>query len=247
MPKLKTTAQFIQDARKIHGDKYDYSMVEYVNNRIKIKIICPKHGCFNQDPSNHLAGKGCTGCKGESISAQRTKTTEQFIQQAKNVHGDKYDYSLVEYVKKDEKVKIICPKHGIFEQIANNHLRKRGCASCQDTTFHLEEESILYLIKFKKDFAEFWKIGITNKTVNERFSGEVSFMRDRREWHFDLGYDAYAIEKTVLKEFAKFRYMSMPLIPILKKGGHTECFVASLPYQKVIATVERLIERIKAN
>ncbi len=125
-----TKEEFIQKAQKIYGNKYDYSLVEYKNNKTKVKIICPKHGIFEQTPNRHLSGQGCPKCALEERSKRQTMTREQFIEKAKKVHGNKYDYSLVEYEKAHSKVKIICPKHGIFEQLAYMHLQGNGCPKC---------------------------------------------------------------------------------------------------------------------
>ena len=122
----KSTEKFIEDARKVHGDKYDYSKVDYKNNVTKVCIICPKHGEFLQTPLAHLNGSGCSDCAMEG----RHGTTEQFIEKARKVHGDKYDYSKVEFKDSTTKVCIICPKHGEFWQSPNNHLNGRGCQKC---------------------------------------------------------------------------------------------------------------------
>jgi hypothetical protein len=124
MQKL-TIAEFIAKAIIKHGRRYDYSKVKYVNNRTKVKIICPKHGVFEQTPRNHLSGRGCVVCAG----LQR-QTTEQFIEKAIIKHGRRYDYSKVKYVNNHTKVKIICPKHGVFKQTPNRHLSGDGCAVC---------------------------------------------------------------------------------------------------------------------
>lgn len=129
MAKPKTTAQFIQDARKIHGDKYDYSLTEYVNAITKVKIICPCHGEFYQGANSHLMGSACTSCASVSRASKRRKTKEQFILDAQRVHGDKYDYSLVRYKNNKIPVKIVCPEHGPFEQKPRDHL-KGGCWFC---------------------------------------------------------------------------------------------------------------------
>lgn len=120
----KTTEKFIEDAIKIHSDKYDYSLVDYKNNYIKVKIICKKHGIFKQRPNNHLNSGGCPKCAGKNLITKNI--TEKF----KEVHGDKYDYSLVEYNNSHKKIKIKCTKHGIFEQTSDNHLNGRGCPKC---------------------------------------------------------------------------------------------------------------------
>ena len=96
--KQLTTKQFIEKAKLVHGDKYDYALVEYKNTITKVKIMCPIHGVFEQRPNDHLNHKGCSMCGEKSRINKRRKTTEQFIEEAKAVHGNKYDYSLTEYV-----------------------------------------------------------------------------------------------------------------------------------------------------
>ena len=131
MVKLKIE-DFIKRAKEKHGEKYDYSKVEYVNNRTKVCIICPEHGEFWQIPSYHMSGNGCPKCGCEQIWNKRGRTTtEDFIKRAVEVHGDKYDYSKVEYFGIYAKVCIICPEHGEFWQTPNGHLNnKRGCPKC---------------------------------------------------------------------------------------------------------------------
>lgn len=126
----KTTEQFITKANAIHGDRYDYSSVEYVGSAEKVRIICSEHGHFEQTPSEHLVGSGCARCGFIAGADERRKTTEQFITEANAVHGDRYDYSLVEYLSGTEKVTIVCLDHGPFEQIPNGHLGGKGCYVC---------------------------------------------------------------------------------------------------------------------
>ena len=122
--------RFIERARKVHGDKYDYSKVEYVNSSSKVCIICPEHGEFWQIPSSHLMGVGCRKCGIERGGVSRRKTTSIFITKAKAIHGDKYDYSKVNYKDARTKVCIICPEHGEFWQTPNGHLSGYGCPLC---------------------------------------------------------------------------------------------------------------------
>lgn len=125
--KRLTTEQFITNARKIHGDEYDYSRVVYLNNRTSVEIICKIHGIFKQKPSNHITDEnGCPKCYGNKI-----QTTETWIEEAKQIHGDLYDYSLVEYKAAFTKIKIVCKTHGVFEQKPNHHIAsKAGCPYC---------------------------------------------------------------------------------------------------------------------
>lgn len=130
MPKKLTTDEFIDRAKKVHGDKYDYSNVNYIDAKTPVCIICRKHGDFWQKPFNHLSGKGCPQCKNEKTAQRCRKNTEQFINKAVGVHGDKYDYSKVEYIDAHTKVCIMCPVHGEFWQTPNNHLSGYGCKKC---------------------------------------------------------------------------------------------------------------------
>ena len=125
------TEEFIKKAIKIHGDKYNYSKVQYVNAKTKVTIICKEHGEFEQTPTGHLSGRGCPKCRYISSSNAVRKGLEKFIEEARDVHGDKYDYSKVNYVNNKTKVCIICPEHGEFWQRPDKHiLRKQGCPYC---------------------------------------------------------------------------------------------------------------------
>ena len=121
-----TKDSFIGKSRKVHGDKYDYSLVEYKNSTTKVLIICPNHGVFTQKPQDHLAGYGCPLCGGS-----QKLTTDEFIQRAIAVHGNTYDYSLVEYKNGQTKVKILCPNHGEFLQTPYLHALGSGCPKCK--------------------------------------------------------------------------------------------------------------------
>jgi hypothetical protein len=118
---------FILKSNKLHNYKYDYSLVEYKNNKILINIICPVHGNFKQKPKDHLLGKGCSKCAGKNMN------TEEFIINANKKHAYKYDYSLVNYVNAKTKVKIICPEHGEFMQTPNSHNNGKGCPICKES------------------------------------------------------------------------------------------------------------------
>lgn len=124
------TESFIQKAKEIHGDKYDYSKAEYIGSQTKICVICSKHGEFWQRPADHLRGCGCWKCGGKKNQSTRPKTTDEFIIEARQVHGDKYDYSKVVYKGAFKKVCIICLEHGEFWQVPIQHLQGHGCPKC---------------------------------------------------------------------------------------------------------------------
>lgn len=131
---MKLSGFPIEKAIEKHGDKYDYSKVEYVNTKTKVCIICPEHGKFFQTPNDHVSGgKGCVKCGFASNALKRSKNIDKFIEDAKKLHGDKYDYSKVEYINSSTKVIIICKNHGElteFTQTPNKHLEGRGCPDC---------------------------------------------------------------------------------------------------------------------
>ena len=127
------TDKFIEKARLVHGDKYDYSKIKYIGCYDKVIIICKKHGDFLQQPSSHIAGNGCKKCGNESTKLKQSGNTEEFIEKAILKHGDIYDYSKVNYINQATKVIICCKIHGDFEQTPSNHTnrgRPRGCKKC---------------------------------------------------------------------------------------------------------------------
>lgn len=128
MGKKLTTEQFIEKARLVHGDKYDYSKVVYQRKDEKVCIICPKHGEFWQTPHNHCHGQNCPLC----AIKDKTGNTNIFIAKARTIHGDKYDYSKVEYVDARTKVRIVCPIHGEFLQRPDIHLSGSICPKCSN-------------------------------------------------------------------------------------------------------------------
>ena len=125
-----TTDIFIKRAKSVHGDEYDYSLVDYLDTKTKVEIICKEHGKFFQTPKNHLRGKGCKICGYDKRREKYSLSKDEFVEKAKSVHGDRYDYSLVNYTNAKTKIEIICPLHGSFFQLPYNHLSGKGCKKC---------------------------------------------------------------------------------------------------------------------
>ena len=156
-----TTEQFIIKSREIHGDKYDYSNVDYINSETKVIITCPKHGDFKQAPTHHLTGEGCPKCKYEIIAQKQLHSSDYILSKFKEVHGNKYDYSNVEYNGVDKKVCIVCPEHGEFWQEPWVHIKGCGCAKCGVTLSKNEDE----LIQFIQDNLGIDAIETRNRTI----------------------------------------------------------------------------------
>lgn len=129
MPAKKTTKEFISDAKKIFGDRYDYSKVQYSNGRDKVIIICPDHGEFLKSPQKHIAGQGCRECVGYVALTQ-----ESFLTRSTKKHGTQYNYSETVVVGKNDKVDIKCMVHGFFQQLPLNHVQGAGCPECAKLT-----------------------------------------------------------------------------------------------------------------
>lgn len=134
----KTTKDFIEKANQIHNNKYEYFKTKYVNSKSKVIITCLEHGDFEQRPELHLYGRGCSKC-----SKNCKRNTFSFIKEANKIHDFKYDYSKVEYINAKEKVIIICPEHGEFEQVAHSHLMgMEGCSKCSGKYIRNTEDFI---------------------------------------------------------------------------------------------------------
>ena len=146
-----TQLEIIKDFKNVHGNKYDYSKVNYINNKTKVEIICPEHGSFFQKPGNHSNQKdGCPKCTKSCL-----KSRNEHINDFKKVHGNKYDYSKVDYINSMKKVEIICPEHGSFFQKPNDHKQGNGCPICgkkskgeERIKEFLEENNIEYLREY---------------------------------------------------------------------------------------------------
>lgn len=163
----KTTDQFIIDAKKVHGEIYNYSLVNYINNHTKVSIICGEHGLFSKSPYKHIEGQGCPKCTLKKLSKSYSKTTEDFINDAKKIHGDKYDYSLTEYVDSSKKVDIICKEHGVFSVLPNNHY-KQNCPKCKEKDRYLTTKDFIdkaCILHNKYDYSETEYINSKTKVI----------------------------------------------------------------------------------
>lgn len=123
--RLEYSARFLALSKATHKNIYNYDKVEYRSRRDKVEIVCSKHGSFWKFPKAHERGEGCPYCINRHL-----KNTKLIIQEFKEVHGEKYNYSKVEYVKSHVPVEIICKTHGSFLQLPVEHKRGKGCLKC---------------------------------------------------------------------------------------------------------------------
>jgi hypothetical protein len=218
--------RFISDAIAAHGDKYDYTEVEYVNALSNVKIVCPVHGPFLQKPANHVRGVGCSKCSDIVAADKRRLSTEEFVERARRVHGDKYDYSQSQYVTSHDKVEIVCPQHGVFRQSPATHTmgNKAGCPGCAVSGFDQTKPALLYYLAVMTDNSEtLYKIGITNLNVQKRFPNvDLARIRVIKTWSYESGAEAAKREISVLQEFSDDLYTG---VDVLIGAGNTELFV----------------------
>ena len=193
--------KFISESNIKYNNKFDYSLVNYVNNKTNVKIICPIHGEFEQIPEVHLNGKyGCFKCSIDEQRKVKVDSVDDFIVKARIVHRDKYDYSLVEYINAKSLVKIVCPEHGEFEQLPDNHLRKGyGCIKCSNCGVSSGENE---LIDYIKSIEEVVETSVNNiiypKDIDVYIpSKKIGFEYNGLFWHSELYKDNnYHLNKT---------------------------------------------------
>ena len=245
--KLKTIEQFIIDAKSIHENKYDYSLVDYKQSHTKVKIVCPTHGEFEQSPNDHLSGKGCPKCKGDKSRILNQSNTEEFLTKANLIHGAKFDYSLVDYKNARIKVKIICPIHGVFEQTPNNHLSRRGCPKCKADKIRIlntqkwcenYDTGTLYLLRCYNDIEEFLKIGVTSRSIEERYYG-----KDAMPYLYEVlyTYNGDSIIVSDLEEYIKsnFDYYK----PNIWFGGSTTETLHISQHHQILEHINSILEQ----
>ena len=229
MGKKLTTAEFIERSTAVHGGKYDYTPTVYSSTYAKVTIVCPIHGYFEQTAKDHLTGYGCPKCGGTS-----KKTTHEFIESAQKVHGNKYDYSLVDLKSMNKKVKIICRDHGEFMQRPADHANGVGCPECSlyvrgrysdrffaDHPSEATSAAVLYVVSVDDKFC---KLGITKRGVSSRFAN--SRVVEEVAVNMSL-YEAYRHEQQLLERFKKNRYRAVGLSS-RQFAGWTECFPLSM-------------------
>lgn len=229
------TEDFVDKAKNIHGDAYDYSISNYRGATTPLDIICPTHGVFSQKPCEHNRVRegrpptGCPTCGNLRISNSNKDTLQAFIRKARVVHNEFYDYSKIDYINSRTKVVITCPNHGDFEQKAAHHLEGSGCPGCYTPGYFCEsffsshpdrkkDPAVRYFVKLAKDGEEFIKVGITTTSVEKRFTSDAHDV-EILDLKYGSLYDCFHDEQNILKNNSEFKYV--PTNRLL--SGNTEC------------------------
>ena len=220
--KRQSITDYVEKANLVHGTKYTY--LELIPNGRKsiIKYFCPIHGEMSQDAASHLTGCGCKYCGIVARALLRTKKDDQVISEFKQIHGNKYDYSLMKYENVKQNITILCSEHGPFPQTPDTHLKGSGCPSCAVTGFDRNKPGTLYYLSINN--GEAYKIGITNRTIQQRFKSDMQYITILHQVHYKNGQDAYDEEQRILKQYKEFKYIG----PDLLKDGNTELFIKDI-------------------
>lgn len=236
--KASTKEEFIAKAISKHGDKYTYTNVNYTNTTTKVTITCPIHGDFEQTPKSHVKGAGCSKCGDASSSEYKRKSTNVFIEEAKNRYGSLYTYNSTVYTGKDDNVTITCPMHGDFIKKAKVFLRGHGCPSCGKIAHnktnlwsysgwdqagkvsHNFEAYSLYVIECSSISTgeRFIKVGKTFTSIARRFSSDMPY---KYKVLTQVYHNAYAISK--LEDKIKAAFKTSGYLPQRQFNGMTEC------------------------
>lgn len=219
------TDEFISRSLKIHKGRYGYDHVNCNGTDTLLKIECYKHGIFEQVASQHLKGSGCRDCYVDSTKL----TLENYLKDCKKIHGDKYGYSKLEYNTIRDKVIITCHTHGDFLQTAHDHKHGGGCPKCAEYFRNLDNKDPdtpchIYYLQLKTEHLIFYKVGITTKSVEERFyrlKKDNTKILDQLSALTTLD-KAIVAEQTILEEFEEYRLLMSDTLVL--SGGGTECF-----------------------
>ena len=218
-----STEKFITLAREQFGDKYDYSLVDVSNSRDRPIIICDIHGPIEHDIWNFLKSPvGCSKCSIILSGINRRLSLAKFKEKANIVHNDYYDYSLVNFTVTKDSINIICPTHGSFPQTVNGHLMGSGCPSCSSHGFDKNKPAILYYLKVTTESGQtLHKIGITNRTVKERFTNtDLAKIEVVKQKQYKNGADALNLETKLKRMYKEYQYRG----PDVLSSGNTELF-----------------------
>ncbi len=255
---------FLDKAKQVHGERYDYSLItSYPGYDVPLQIICKIHGMFLQSARCHILSKhGCPKCGCETNGRNKRLSTSTFIKQATRVHGEKYNYSKTEYVTSNKKVEIICRNHGSFMQRPDAHVsKKRGCLKCANEQkgknsvggyhagyfqTHPEKKTLpayLYIVEMICGTDNFIKVGVTINTIKQRYSRTGAGGKHIQKRTLLLKpmplYEAVTLESRILTDLKEYKYF-----PNYIFDGRTECLknkpevlatIASLLYPKVEA------------
>ena len=234
---------FIEEARKVYGDKDDYTNTNIISARDKISVTCTKHNCtFEKEIKTYLEGWGCPECSAENYRKLRAIPKEEYYRRANEAHDYKYTYD-DDYITSKHAITFYCKEHGRQRRNSYNHLNGAGCQKCEkfgNKTDKLTKEGYiqtangrvtsLYLIECKDEKEHFYKIGKTFKGVDVRFRGNLL----PYEYEILFTYEGNAGEIWDLEELTHIKFKDYSYKPNKFFSGFSECYTMELPTQQII-------------
>lgn len=248
---VSTTGEFIEKAKKIHGEKYTYDKVFYVNNHSKVTITCGHHGDFDQTPQNHLTGSACYQCGKKMIIC----TKDEFIKKADEIHKNEYDYRSVEFKTLSDKVLIICGKHGSFYQRAGSHLSGKGCRKCYSSYSRSQIHWLEFIALFNGiEIQHVWNDGeFVIPETRYQADGYCKETNTIYEYHGDYWhgnpkkYDKDDVNKTVKKTFGELYDLTMMKETRIKELGYNLVVMWESDWLKLNRAVHKLQQKKTKN
>ena len=239
-----TQKEFVKKANEVHNNFYDYSLTKYISTHSKIIVICPKHGQFFVTPASHCQNVKCKKCEDKRKGNLRKSNNKEFIEKSVKIHGNKYDYSKVNYKDNNTKVSINCNKcNHVFLQLPSSHLVGSGCPKCSLALISIRNQKNstgwrynewekkglqskkfdgfkVYIIKCFSDLEEFYKIGRTFLKIKNRFhSNSLPYKYEILKIIKGNPREMCELENKLHKEHINYKY-----IPLKKFNGSFECF-----------------------
>ena len=223
--KTKTIERFILQAREVHGDTYDYPG-SYRGIQKKIKIMCPVHGEFDQIALNHINGASCPSCAAQQRAEHLTAHVDSVLAKFKEVHGDRYDYSRVDYTGTKKHIEIICRRHGSFLQRAADHMQGCGCPRCHQSLGEVKVERWLevngVLFERQKKFSDCvhkrplpFDFYLTQSNILIEYDGEQHFVPVKfSSWSSKVQKEKFELIR--IKDEIKTNYAKLKGVPLLR-------------------------------
>ena len=222
-----------------HANKYTYNLPSKLSANTIINIYCPVHGKFEQRASSHLEGYGCKECAYDA----KAKTYSEFCSRATSVHNNQYTYMKAVFDPRNPDVTAICASHGVFVQNKSNHLQGHGCPSCYTPGFDKTKPGTLYYLRVITNHETLWKIGITNRTIEERFTAkDLKSIEVLYQYTFEKGIDASDLEKLILTTYHDYRYTGSKIL----RDGNTELFTKDI-FNNILNNDHEEVSKLSSN
>jgi G:T-mismatch repair DNA endonuclease (very short patch repair protein) len=221
--RVRTHAQFITQSMVVHNGKYEY-LSDYTRTDALIDIRCPKHGVFQQTPHQHLRGAGCRSCADEYRASLHRKNPDKYVAECNIIHNGKYTYDMTTYINTHSNVRIICPLHGEFQQMALHHWHGSECPTCAiGSNVSKQETDWLDSLNINKEYRN-PKLYINDKLIKpDAYIPETNTIYEfyGDYWHGNPNvFDLTATNEMAKKTFQELYSATMERAQLIKNAGY---------------------------